>query len=83
LIAVSIYAVVIFLQSNYPRRYGWIFLAFSVFLAAYIVLLEFGPSAGTEEGLIVQATGQKIIVYVSIFSIMAQSWLAYRVRQKV
>lgn len=82
LVAVSIYAYVIFRQEEYPRRYGWIFLAFSIFLAAYIVLLEFGPSAGTAEGLIVQATGQKVIVYVSILSVMAQSWLAYQVSQQ-
>jgi hypothetical protein len=47
LVAVSIYAFLIFRQEEYPRRYGWIFVAFAFFLAAYIVLLEFGPSAGT------------------------------------
>jgi len=77
LISVSIYAFVIFRQTYYPRRYGWIFIAFAVFLAAYLMLLEFGPEATTPSGLIIQATGQKIIVYVSILSVMAQSWLAY------
>jgi hypothetical protein len=77
LFAVSIYAYVIFRQHKYPRQYGWVFIAFSVFLAAYLVLLEFGPEATTPSGLIIQATGQKIIVYVSIISVMAQSWLAY------
>jgi hypothetical protein len=77
LVAVSIYAFLIFRQDIYPRRYGWIFVAFAFFLAAYIALLEFGPSAGTPEGLIIQATGQKVIVYVSIISVMAQSRLAY------
>jgi hypothetical protein len=77
LVAVSIYAFLIFRQDIYPRRYGWIFVAFAFFLAAYIALLEFGPSAGTPDGLIIQATGQKVIVYVSIISVMAQSRLAY------
>lgn len=81
LIAVSAYAFVVFRQNEYPRRYGWIFTAFAIFLAAYIVLLEFGPSAKTSSGLIIQATGQKIIIYVSILSVMSQSWLAYRIRQ--
>ena len=58
-------------------------MAFSVLLTAYLVLLEFGPSAETPEGLIVQATGQKVIAYVSILSVMAQSWLAYRFRQNM
>ena len=78
LFAVSIYAYVIFRQNKYPRQYGWVFIAFAVFLAAYLVLLEFGPAAKTPTGLIIQATGQKVIVYVSIISVMAQSWLAQR-----
>ena len=82
LISVSIYAFVIFRQNEYPRRYGWIFTAFAIFLAAYLILLEFGPEATTPTGLIIQATGQKIIVYVSILSVMAQSWLAYQFRIK-
>jgi len=83
LVAVSIYAYIIFRQKTYPRQYGWVFMAFSVLLTAYLVLLEFGPSAETPEGLIVQATGQKVIAYVSILSVMAQSWLAYRFRQNM
>jgi hypothetical protein len=69
LFAVAIYAVVIFRQRTYPRRYGWVF-----------ILLTYGPDAKTSEGFIIQATGQKIIVYVSILSIMTQSWLAYKFR---
>lgn len=78
LVAVGVYAVVIFRQNIYPRRYGWIFVVFTVFLAAYMGLLEFGPAATTTTGLVIQATGQKVIVYVSILSVMAQSWLAYK-----
>jgi len=80
LFAVCIYAFVIFRQDVYPRRYGWIFIVFTVFLAAYLILLTYGPSAETPAGLVIQATGQKIIVYVSILSVMAQSWLAHRIR---
>jgi hypothetical protein len=80
LVAVAVYALVIFRQDAYPRRYGWIFVAFTALLAAYIGLLEFGPKAETSAGLVIQATGQKIITYVSILSIMAQSWLAHRTR---
>jgi len=77
LVAVAVYTVVIFRQDIYPRRYGWIFIVFAFFLAAYIVLLEFGPKASTPDGLVIQATGQKIITYISIISIMVQSWLAH------
>jgi len=81
LVAVGIYAHLIFRQNNYPRKYGWIFIVFTVFLAGYIVLLEFGPEATTPSGLVIQATGQKIIVYISILSVMAQSWLAYQFKR--
>lgn len=77
LVAVGIYAYIIFRQNHYPRKYGWIFVVFTVFLAAYLLLLTYGPEATTPSGLIIQATGQKVIVYVSILSIMAQSWMAY------
>jgi len=81
LVAIAIYAFVIFRQDNYPHRYGWIFIVYTVFLAAYVILLEFGPDPDTPNGLIIQATGQKIIAYISILSIMAQAWLAYQVRR--
>jgi hypothetical protein len=83
LVAVAIYAFVIFRQRTYPRPYGWVFVAFTVFLAVYLLLLTFGPDAKTPNGLIIQATGQKIIVYVSIVSVMTQAWLAYNFRQRV
>lgn len=81
LVSVAFYAHVIFRQNEYPRRYGWIFVAFTVFLASYLLLLTYGPEASTPSGLVIQATGQKVIVYVSILSVMAQSQLAYQFRQ--
>lgn len=81
LITVCIFAFVIFRQDVYPRKYGWVFLLFAFFLAGYILLLEFGPSAKTPSGMIIQATGQKLIVYISILTAMTQSWLAYQIRK--
>jgi len=81
-VSVGIYSFVIFRQDHYPRKYGWIFIVFTIFLAAYIILLEFGPESSTSAGLVIQATGQKIIVYVSIICVMAQSWLAHKFSNK-
>lgn len=83
LVAVAIYAVVIFRQKFYPRSYGWVFVTFTVFLAAYLLLLTYGPAAKTEQGLVIQATGQKVITYISILSVMAQSGLAIRFRRSI
>jgi hypothetical protein len=82
LVAVAIYTFVIFRQQTYPRANGWVFVFFTVMLAAYLALLEFGPDAKTDAGLVIQAAGQKIIAYVSIGSVMVQSWLACRFRQR-
>lgn len=82
LFAVAIYALVIFRQRAYPRQYGWVFIIFTLFLAAYLVLLTYGPEARSSAGLVIQAAGQKVIVYVSILSVVAQSWLALRVRRQ-
>jgi len=81
LLSVALYTFVIFHQRTYPRRNGWVFVVFTVCLAAYMLLLTYGPSAKTDAGLVIQATGQKIITYVSILSVMIESWLALRFRQ--
>ncbi len=83
LLAVAIYALVIFRQRTYPRRNGWVFILFTLFLAAYLILLTYGPGIKTPAGLVIQATGQKVIVYISILSVVAQSWLALRFRQRL
>ena len=82
LVSVATYAYVIFRQNDYPRRYAWIFVVFTIFLAAYLMLLTYGPGPATPTGMVVQAVGQKIIVYVAVISVMAQAWLAYRFRFK-
>ncbi len=70
--AVLLYTVAMF-RVNYPRRYAWVFVVFFSLLVAYLLLLEFGPEIETYAGMVIQAVGQKIIVYASITSIMAQA----------
>jgi hypothetical protein len=81
-VAVLCYAIAIFRDLNYPKRFGWVFVAFGVLLIVYVWLLNFGPSTQTLEGLMIQATGQKIIVYASIISIMIQAWGARIIAQR-
>jgi hypothetical protein len=73
LIAVVLLFLAILLQPGFPRRFAWIFGFFLVLLASYILLLIFGPAARTPAGEIIQATGQKIIVYASILTILIQA----------
>ncbi len=61
--------IAILLERAYPRRYTLVFGVFTVLLVAYIGLLIWGPSARTPQGMVIQATGQKLIAYASIVSI--------------
>lgn len=77
--AVFFYIAAIFGHPTYPRRFGWALAIFFVLLLGYIFLLEFGPSAtGSYQGQVIQATGQKVIVYAAIVSVTFQAWGALR-----
>jgi hypothetical protein len=73
LVAVILYAIAILLNSNYPNKYAWLMFLFSAVLAGYVWLLFNGPGVDTVSGLHIQATGQKIIVYASIFTVLFQA----------
>ncbi len=68
----------ILLTKGYPRRYAWLYLAFALLLGAYVILLRAGPSPGSDLGLVIQAAGQKVIVYAGIVAISLQAWGARR-----
>jgi len=67
-VAVLFYIAAILRTSIYPRRYALVFGVFVLVLAAYLVLLFFGPSLLSPGGLIIHATGQKIVVYAAIIA---------------
>jgi hypothetical protein len=71
--AVILYAITILLHKSYPKRFAVVFIAFAALLVLYLVLLMCGPGVATAEGLMIQAAGQKTIVYASIVSILIQS----------
>ena len=77
-VAVLCYTIVLFRQKTYPRQYAWELVIFLGLLIGYILLLELGPDIKSYEGMVIQAVGQKIIVYASIFSVMIQGWGASR-----
>jgi hypothetical protein len=73
-IAAFLGAIAVFRHGKYPKRYAWIFLGFGVLLIAYVLLMQFGPSPKTTvSGTIIQATGQKIIAYASLGSVLIQA----------
>jgi len=72
-VAVICYTIAIFRERNYPNRFGFVFVAFAVLLVLYVLLLVVGPPYDSPEGIMVQAVGQKIIVYASVTSIFIQA----------
>jgi len=65
---------------TYPRVFAWLFAGFALLLTAYIWLLTGGPRTDTEAGLLIQATGQKVIAYAAILCSLIQSLGARRYR---
>ncbi|MDQ2713332.1 MAG: hypothetical protein M3Z08_00290, partial [Chloroflexota bacterium] len=61
------------LTPGFPRLFVRVFGVFAVLLTGYIILLIFGPPAGTVGWIVVQATGQKVIVYASILTVLIQA----------
>jgi len=80
--AVVFYLVAILANPVYPNGYAGIYIVFAILLAAYIGLITRGPDIDTARGVLIQATGQKIIVYVAILTILLESWGAIRLTKQ-
>jgi hypothetical protein len=78
LVAAVFYAVATLLNRNYPTVYALVYIAFTALLAGYVWLMMSGPGLDTPRGVMIQATGQKIIVYAAIVCAFIQSHGAMR-----
>lgn len=79
LAATVLYSAVILRDPAYPNRYAWPFVMFALLLAAYMYLITQRPQIADLSPVLIQATGQKIIVYASLASILLQSVAAQQV----
>ena len=66
---VLFFGIAILRNPSFPRVYAWVMLLVGVILIGYLWLLFFGPSPKSPQGLMIQAAGQKIIVYVQTLGI--------------
>ena len=76
-LAAICYIIAIFVSKTVPRTFGYVFVVFAICLMAYLYLLTYGPSGQTDQGLLIQVTGQKLIAYASVISVLIQGWQAY------
>jgi hypothetical protein len=62
-----------------PKRISWVYIALGVVLAVYTIISVwvtfFGPAPGTPAWVVIQATGQKIIIYVAVLALLVESLL--------
>jgi len=81
-LAVLCYAIAIFFGHRYPRRFAFVFVAFGILLVLYLLLIEQGPDIRTPAGMVIQATGQKVIVYATILTVLIQALGAKQVARE-
>ncbi len=67
---ILVYAILIFLKKGIPKYVPYTFMFFTVMIFAYILLMFFGPSRETLEGLVINVVGQKIIIYTEMISMV-------------
>jgi len=62
-----------------PKRISWVYIALGIVLVVYTIISVwvtfFGPAPGTPAWVIIQATGQKIIVYAALLGLLVESLL--------
>ena len=74
------YTAAILANKDYPNRYAAAFGVFGIILFIQVAIMFFGPRAyRSNEGLYLQATAQKIVVYAEILCMLYQSLGAIRV----
>ena len=77
-LAVLLFMVSIFYDRSYPKSGAWVFAVFFAGLLCYLGLITKGPSPESALGLMIQAAGQKAVVYASLLCVGVQSLLARR-----
>ncbi len=80
IIAASFFwALSIFREPKYPKRYAWFFVGFGILVAAWLIATPYMPRM--VDGSIMRPTSQKIIVYACLFTLFLQSYGARAVNR--
>ena len=77
LLSVVFYFVAILANRRYPNTYAAVFAVYTIILGAYLCLMFLGPDIDTREGLVILATGQKIVIYSGMMCWFVQFLGAY------
>jgi hypothetical protein len=78
LLSVVFYLVAILANRRYSNGYAAVFAVYTIILGVYLGLMFLGPDIGTREGLVILATGQKIVIYSGMMCWFVQFLGAYK-----
>lgn len=79
-----LYTMAIFSHPDYPNRYAYVFLFFTLILGIQVVIMLFGPRAyRSNDALFLQAVAQKVVVYAEICCMLWQAYGAWYLYKKL
>ena len=82
-VAVILYSIAIYKNPVYPDFYAYVYLMYALVLGCYILIMLFGPSGRTPEGIGIQASSQKMVVYSQILCMMIQAYGSWMLNNKI
>jgi len=80
---VVLYGVAIYLNEDYPNKYSFAHIIYTVIFGVYLVVLFTGPSINSAEGLRIQVTWQKIVLFAGIINILFQGYGAWKLEKNL
>ncbi len=78
LLIVIFFAIAIYLNEAYPNKYCYIHLIYMLIVILFLIVLYTGPSLTSAEGLRLQATWQKILLFASNINLLVQGYGAWK-----
>jgi hypothetical protein len=75
--------ILVKMHRTYPNSFGFVYLFLCILNFSYILLMILGPDSEDPLGRIVQATGQKIMIYTQSILIIYCAYGALRVAAKM
>lgn len=79
-VSLTLLMICIYGTARFPNKYAHALLVSNIILFGYIGLMFYGPNPRvSDDGLLIQALGQKIIVYLLIANLIYQAFGAKKV----
>jgi len=72
------FTLAIFIEKDYPNRYGFVLVIYELIAAVSIIFLILGTASDTLEGTLIQITSQKIGIYAEIVTLLVLSYGAWK-----